>query len=287
MSVVGVGSGAVSQVTRKIWIYWHQGFGNAPQLVSACARSWSLRNPGWEVIFLDQWNVDGYVNLDISPKKLASLSLAKRANLIRLELLYLYGGVWADATTFCMSPLDDWIDGVTELSGVFMFYKPGRDRLISNWFISAYPKNPLILGINKRLLRFHRMAPADNFGPFRRRLIKFFSKRLNRNVATSRCWLIWFFPKVLRIYPYFIFHYIFADMLAREPALRECFERMPKISAGKPHILQEYGLFSKMREEVRLELDCPSAPLYKLHWRPNNSAVPHGSVLEQLLSGVG
>lgn len=271
------------QMPKIIWLYWHQGFALAPQLVQACVRSWVVRNPEWEVFLLDQQNLNEFVSLDIPQAKLDALSLAKRANLIRLELLSRYGGVWADATTFCMSPLDGWIEDSVKPSGIFFFYKPGPDRLVSNWFIAALPGSPLIIEINRRILAFHCAAPADKFGVFRKRLIKFFSKRFNRKVATTRFWLIWFFPKILRIYPYFIFHYIFADILARSPELNALFEAMPKISASNPHLLQVFGLFSPITEEAQLALESPHAPLYKLHWRAGHG-VPAGSVLERLLS---
>jgi Capsular polysaccharide synthesis protein len=30
---------------------------------------------------------------------------------IRIELLRRYGGAWADVTTYCLKPLDDWLSG--------------------------------------------------------------------------------------------------------------------------------------------------------------------------------
>ncbi len=102
-----------SLVPRKIWIYWHQGMSEAPFVVRKCIESWVKENPGWEVNFLDKDNLGEYVVLNLREEKLVNLPLPHQSDLVRLQLLSKYGGVWADATTLCMRPLDDWIDDCT------------------------------------------------------------------------------------------------------------------------------------------------------------------------------
>ena len=59
------------------------------------------------------------------------------SDLVRLELLHRYGGVWGDATTVCAKPLDGWLNQYAR-HGFFAFDRPGPDRMISTWFLAAH-----------------------------------------------------------------------------------------------------------------------------------------------------
>lgn len=66
------------------------------------------------------------------------------SNLIRLELLCRHGGAWADATTVCARPLDEWLPQHSQ-SGFFAFAAPGGGRPLSTWFLAAtQPQDPVI-----------------------------------------------------------------------------------------------------------------------------------------------
>ena len=71
------------------------------------------------------------------------ISLNVAADLLRMALLDRFGGVWADATTFPVQPLDTWIDQHS-ITGFFAFDKPGPGRPLSNWFLAAMPANELM-----------------------------------------------------------------------------------------------------------------------------------------------
>lgn len=71
------------------------------------------------------------------------MSLATQSDMIRLQLLCKYGGVWADSTTLCIRPLDAWLCDCCQ-SGFFAFSNPGKDREMSNWFIASEKNNSLI-----------------------------------------------------------------------------------------------------------------------------------------------
>ena len=139
-----------SLIPKKIWMLWYQGVSEAPFIVRSCIDSWIKQNPNWEVIILDSECLNQYVRLNLPEKKVTSLSLNHLSDLLRLALLSKYGGVWADATTFCMKPLDDWINDCST-SGFFAFYKPGRDRIMSNWFMVSEKGNPIVLKLKERL----------------------------------------------------------------------------------------------------------------------------------------
>jgi len=83
----------------KIFMFWDDGFKTAPPIVRLCARQALCLHREEDVIFLDERNLQDYIEL---PESVAGgqVDRVKRSNFIRLELLCRYGGIWLDATCF-------------------------------------------------------------------------------------------------------------------------------------------------------------------------------------------
>jgi len=90
-------------VPRTLWMYWHQGWRHAPDLVTRCAATWRAHNPTWEIRLLDAETIAETVRLPRATRALA-LPLPALSDVTRICLLRKYGGVWADATLWCMRP---------------------------------------------------------------------------------------------------------------------------------------------------------------------------------------
>ena len=109
-------------IPRKIWLFWSQGVSEAPFIVKKCIDSWVKENPTWDVVVLDENNLNKYISLNLPKNVIANLCIAHQSDLIRLALLSKYGGIWTDATTFCTKPLDEWIDDACSEAGFFVFH---------------------------------------------------------------------------------------------------------------------------------------------------------------------
>lgn len=181
---------------RTIWLLWHQGEDQAPPLIRACLASWRQRNPTWQVRVLDQRSLDALIDTGQYHRKRA---LHHVSDLVRLDLLKAYGGVWADATTLCMQPLDHWID-YTMAADFFAFARPQPLRSIASWFLAANPESEL-------LDYFQRAAHAY----------------LNSRRPPQS---------------YFFFHHTFDWLLETQPGLRQRWAHAPDVSARGPHVLQ-------------------------------------------------
>ena len=75
----------------------------------------------------------------VSPEAFARIAAVPKepeafADQIRIEILHLHGGVWADATTICAKPLDEWLPERMG-TGFFAFERPAQDRMIASWFL--------------------------------------------------------------------------------------------------------------------------------------------------------
>lgn len=136
---------------KKLWIYWAQGEINAPLIVKKCMESWRTKNPNWEIIILDEENIEHYINTPVLP---SCLPVRYHANLIRTMLLEKYGGAWVDATTYCHRSLDSWLP-LLAYNGFFMFTNPSDERDIENWFIVSVPRHPLIASWRNKLEQYY------------------------------------------------------------------------------------------------------------------------------------
>jgi hypothetical protein len=124
---------------------WLQGWDQAPEVVDACMRTWRRCNPDWELRLLSEDDLPPLIGDDAGMRAIAGKQLPPEAlsDMVRLALLLRYGGVWADATTYCLRPLDDWLAPML-VSGFFAFTNFEPDRMIASWFLAAEPGSRLL-----------------------------------------------------------------------------------------------------------------------------------------------
>ena len=221
---------------RTIWTLWHQGFADAPPLVQACLESWRRFNPGWRVIALDRHSLPDYYDIAevIDPAR-PDLDVIKISNLTRLCLLRCYGGLWTDATVFCLRPLDDWLDAAYD-AGFFAFRNPAKDRMLATWLIASEPDNPLLVALHAAFLDFVNRRPFSNQNTaFGRYVVDRLTPILRKDVRRTGLWLNPLVQSLLRAYPYFFFHYLFNRLILTRPDLRALWERVGPIEARPLH----------------------------------------------------
>jgi hypothetical protein len=188
---------------KVIWSLWLQGPEAAPDLVRACLASWTNQNPGWVhhiltrdtlPLFLPEAGKEGsLLARDLSPAALSDV--------VRIELLSRFGGVWVDATCYCLQPLDDWLTEAMR-AGFFAFSQPGPNRMLSSWFLSSEPASPILRAWKRRTEAFWEQ----------------------RREAEDYFWL----------------HHLFRVAYDEDPSVRATWEVVPKISADGPHCFYPY-----------------------------------------------
>jgi hypothetical protein len=135
---------------KNIWIYWAQGWDNAPLLQKYVASSWKINNKNWKVRLLHDDNVKNFIKEDVPYlfDKNKNITYQAKSDIIRLAILNKYGGVWADSTLLCMQPLDHWVHEAVDPSGIWMYHSWGAgipdNQGISSWFIIS-KKNSYII----------------------------------------------------------------------------------------------------------------------------------------------
>lgn len=139
--------------SNKVWICWFQGMENAPALVQKCYESVKKNLTDREVILITSDNMEQYVTFPdyiIEKWKSGVITHTHLTDLLRIELLIKYGGMWLDATVFCSEERGGIPDYFFD-SDLFFYQslKPGRDGdafYISSWLISAKSNNKLLMG---------------------------------------------------------------------------------------------------------------------------------------------
>ena len=209
--------------------------------------------------------------------------IAHKSDLIRTQLLVKYGGVWADPTTYPLKGLDDWLPSYLE-SGLFMFQNPGRDRVISNWFIAARPSNVLLEALFNGLCEYWSGNNFRNLGEKSRgRFMQNLEVIINRNTEWPRVWFNRIMTKVLRMAPYLVYHYAFYELVKGSEELGKSFREMPVFESDLPHQLKRLGLLAPVTEEVRKLITDDTIPLFKLDWKIVPNEIPEHTVIAYLL----
>jgi hypothetical protein len=266
---------------RTIFGYWHQGRDQAPNEIKRCWDLWAQMNPGWQVRILEWADVQGSItDWGVTAP---TMSLNGIANIVRLASLSEHGGIWVDAYTVPLKPLDDWLPPLLG-SGFFAYHDPYRKRMAENWFIAADKGHPLVVRwrdlmidywrTERRPMRFrHEMDPTLK-GAAARRVGLFLDKVQGPVSARDRKKIydikdpLWAvspnggaqFP----IYPYFALAMLFDRMLAEDSALFEEWRKYPKITSYDTLMLRHWKKRYGELTELDIRQMCTGKVMQKL-----------------------
>lgn len=182
---------------KTIWMFWSQGWDTAPEVAQASLASWKELNPEWTVVALDQPALQPLLGDEFSTVlQRTDLPIEAYSDVLRIELLAHFGGVWADATTMCAKPLEAWLPDHTAGRDFFAFSDPGPGRPISSWFLYSKPGAYLISQL-QNLVR------------------DYWSNRAKRD-------------------DYFWLHQLFQDAIDKDARFKALWQAPPHISARQP-----------------------------------------------------
>lgn len=153
----------IPRIIHRIWLG-----GPEPEWTAGFADTW--RQPGWRVVEWDDELVAGLGPLhnqgifdaaeDLAPDHIGQL----RSDVVRLELLYRFGGVYVDADFECLRPIDPHIEGIA----CFAAWE-AQGRWVNNAIMGAVPFHPfverLIDGLAGNVLRNRGSKPNKLSGP--------------------------------------------------------------------------------------------------------------------------
>lgn len=214
-----------------IWILWLQGMKTAPKLVQKCYESLCINKPeDFDVIVLDNSNLKEYISLpEFVWKKYNQglISATHLSDIIRMELLYVYGGCWIDATVYCMDTIPDFM-----ISGELFMFKIGAVVTnpvlkMSSWWIYARKGNKLIQSTRNLLYRY--------------------------------------WEKETVLLDYFLVHIIMSKFIDTDSECRRLFNNMSYFNSGNSHILG--GKLSSKYSREEWDIIKYTSPIQKLTYK--------------------
>lgn len=220
-------------MNKTIYLLWFQGIDKAPEVVKRCIQSWKHYNEkdDWNIVILDNSNLTEYVQLDkYIDMKNKNINPTALSDVVRLILLTTYGGVWADATTFCNKPLSNWLPNYSQ-TGFFAFEKPAAGRLLSTWFLYSEKGHYITNAWLQATINYYKARNSPH--------------------------------------TYFWVHQLFGTLYQTDKRFKELWDKTPKLPANGlgPHYLQQKGYFNNMTPDIKTTIDTKQIPLYKLTYK--------------------
>lgn len=216
--------------SNKIWICWFQGIENAPELVKACYNSVVKNYNDKEIIVLTEENYKQYVDIPeyiLKKWEKGYITFAHFSDILRIELLSKYGGLWLDSTIFTTKRSELVFNENIEL---FVYKQVDLDR-----------KNPLSIVASSWLI---------------------YSNKNNNIINLTKKLLHEYWKNYNHIINYNLIHLFFT--LSTE-VYKDEWDKVPTFNNISPHILQ-FELNDDF-EEVRFNQIRDMSDFHKLNWR--------------------
>ena len=243
--------------SKTIWIFWAQGWSNAPRLALNCASSWAYHNPAWNVVRLSLQTLTRY---EVRPEDndyafVPSATSAHYADLVRMELLRRWGGLWVDASIFCIQSIDNWMTNASNMPAFFA--KRWGSNLANNLLYARGPRE-LIPSM---------MCVA----------LKIFWRHPHEIKRIDSCYFIWntLFNCLVRIHPDFHTAYRATPSLLSARST----DMLTSRSTGYGSLLGNISMSSSLKQSVQ------SLPFVKLSFYHSVPSQPN-SIMQYFLDWV-
>lgn len=142
----------IPRVLHQIWL----GRDALPEDFAGYVEGWRRLHPGWEHHLWTEETLPPGLRPEVYERLRAP---AERSDILRLELLARFGGVYLDTDFECLRPLDPLLEGV-ELFAADL----NDEGRVNNAFMGATAGHPAVLRALAELRPLHRFGPVDKHG---------------------------------------------------------------------------------------------------------------------------
>lgn len=239
-----------TSVNNKVFSLWLQGEDTAPEVVKKCFGSFR-KYFGSDFTLIDETNLGDYITLPefiMEKWDKGEISAAHYSDVVRVELLWKYGGYWIDSTCFVTGEIPE----VIKNADFFMYLANGNSNpqmFVQNCFIRSKQGDPL-LGMWRELM-WEFLRREDYF--------KY----------------------------YFTFQQLFKLLVTHNSYAKALFDKMPKICMDPTHCLW-YEIGNKPFNEKEYHKMCSEAFFQKCSYKRMRHGVNEilpGSFADYVMNG--
>lgn len=137
-------------IPKQIFYYWE---GRKYPYIKHCIDSIENRT-GVKTIFLNPWNIDEYISgIDINPNWRKIKTISQKVDILRIAVLYKYGGMYLDADTVIIKDFNNLFLNLPDKDVITMQWKINK-KILNGYFFAQ--QNSVFLSlclqwINERL----------------------------------------------------------------------------------------------------------------------------------------
>lgn len=135
--------GQGSKIPKQIWTYWNSD--ELTPVVQKCINTWKKHNPDYTVNIVTPKNIREYLDFDVKGVKFNN-SAARESDIVRLNILQKYGGVWCDASILMTRPFDFETNSNHEFVGYYIEHYITKPQwpCIEGWFFATVPNGKFV-----------------------------------------------------------------------------------------------------------------------------------------------
>jgi hypothetical protein len=164
---------------KKIWTYWDD-YNSIPKTVKMCIEGWKKYNPDYEITLITKETVNQYIDIPDNIRNHPNFndSPARFSDLVRLYILYEYGGIWIDSSIILQKSLSEWLvplsyrDKNVEFSGFFIqgFTTDKKYPVIESWFFACIKNSPFVKLWKDEFIELSKYANVNEYLESRKKM---------------------------------------------------------------------------------------------------------------------
>jgi len=163
----------IPKIIHQIWI----GPLPVPELYKKLQKTWQTMHPDWTYML---WTDKEVNNLSLVNRQFYLLEKAysAKADILRYEILYVFGGVYIDMDCECLQPFDILHKHYDLYTGII----PNNARaVLANGIIGATPHHPFLKMLIDEMYKFQHEKD-----PFKRNGVFYFSSQFGHFIAQNK-----------------------------------------------------------------------------------------------------
>ena len=154
-------------IEKNIFVFWYDGFDNAPLVVKKCLHSIEKYYQGFKIYCIDKSNYLEYTDIDeliVNDFSKGNISVQTFSDILRFNLLKNHGGIWIDSTILFLEKYDltiglekKPINTINFMNSPNFFEYKGEKCSWSGFFFASRKGSVFVTAVDKVFKEYYRI----------------------------------------------------------------------------------------------------------------------------------